>query len=80
MFSFQCGTGRDDLNFGKWFVLVFRFVWKFQKTKPEIKGDVARENFRPEVLFSLESFLKKIRNAYVGLYIREIIYNYLVVL
>ena len=62
------------------FVLAFRFVWKFQKTKPEIKGDVARENPRPEVLVSLETFSKIFRNAYVGFYIRKIIYNFSAVL
>ena len=39
-----------------------------------------RENFRPEVLVSLESFLKIFRNAYVGFCIRKIICNYSAVL
>ena len=80
MFSFQCGAERNDLILENVFVLVFRFVWKLQKTKPEIKGGVVRENFRQEVLVSLESFLKIFRNVYVGFSIRKIICNYLAVL
>ena len=61
MFPLLCGAERNNPFLENVFVLVFIFVWKLQKTKLDLKGGVALENFRPEVLVSLESFLKIFR-------------------
>ena len=50
------------------------------EVKTGIKSGGVREIFRPEVLVSLESFLKIFRNAYVGFCVRKIICIYLAVL
>ena len=47
-------------------VLIFRLVWKFQKTKPEIENSFTCGNIRPEVLANLKSFPKPFRNTSVG--------------
>ena len=39
-------------------ILIFRLVWRFQKTKPEVEKMIAGENIRPEVLAKIKSFLK----------------------
>ena len=66
MFRFSVEQKENDPNLQNVSVLVFRLVWKIQKTKPKIRNSVARENIRPEVLVSLQLFLKIFRNAFVG--------------
>ena len=58
--SFQCGKERNDPNLENVSVLIFRLVWKIQRTKPEIGNDVTRENIKLEVLVSSEIIFKNI--------------------
>ena len=46
-------------------VLVFRLIWKFQKTKPETANSFVCENIRPEVSFCEEIISDVSRSAYV---------------
>ena len=56
-------------------ILIFRFVWEFQKTKQEVKNKVTCENIKPQNLVSLRSFPKIFRNVYVGFRLRKVIYE-----
>ena len=62
MFHFSVEQKENDPILENVSVLVFRLVWKIQKTKPEIRNSVARENVRPEVLISVKLFMKLFRN------------------
>ena len=75
MFRFSVEQKNNDPILENVSVLVFRLVWKIQKTKPEIRNSVARENIRPEVLVSLKLILKIFRNAFVGFCNWKIIYK-----
>ena len=59
--SFWCEEKRDDPVSANILILIFRLVWKFQKTKPEVENKVPCDNIRPEVLATLKSFPKKFR-------------------
>ena len=56
--NYKCGEGKNDPIFGNVLLLVFRSVWRFQKTKSEVEIKLACENIRPENLANIKSFLK----------------------
>ena len=64
MFLFSVKRKKDP-NVGYVLVLLFRLVWRFQKTKPEVEKIVACENIEPEILFcpkiTFECFTLRIR-------------------
>ena len=69
--SFQCGEERNDPILEIDLVLIFRLVWKLQKTEPKVVKIIKCDNIKLEVLARIESFPRLFCNASIKFVIQE---------